>query len=369
LELANRMIETLGFERFREFINHEFTVGELSRRMSAQLGRKVTIAGRVGDSIKGSAIFGPKIGQGFLQNLLGNLTPVTVDLWFRRTWGRLTGDVKPEGLSSRQWATILDSYREGGVTLPPALRNVRVVNRRPKSAKGQTYRDLAPETYDKLRRDDAVLESLQSLIAEQSSRWARMYKELRLKMPPELANAYRKGELTLEQLNRRQQPIFKAREKAWEAYKERARRSGRKAGSKKDAEKEGGFLFELDREEGRTDSLTNAEMSDGKPAWARATERAKGIYKPIDAPTDQDREVLTRAVEQIRTRLREQNGIEMSNADIQATLWYPEKDIWSKLNGDEASTLKNSYGTEILKIADQRGLGDRARAILRERGY
>ena len=37
--------------------------------------------------------FGPKIGQGFYQNLMGNFDPITIDLWFMRTWGRLTGSL------------------------------------------------------------------------------------------------------------------------------------------------------------------------------------------------------------------------------------------------------------------------------------
>jgi hypothetical protein len=311
---------------------------------------------------------GRHIGQGFLQNLLGNLMPVTVDLWFRRTWGRLTGDVKPEGIKSRQWAAILDAYREAGVKLPPELRNLRVVNRRPKSKRGQTYRDLTPETFERIKRNDALLDQAQQLISEQASRWARMYKELRFMLPPELANAYRRGEITLEQLNRKQQPLLRARDRAWETYKQRMARAGRKPGTKKTAEAAGGYLYLLDRQQGRTDKLTNPEMSAGKPAWARATDRAQKAAKPIDAPTDQDREVLTRLVETVRERLRDEHGIDMSPADIQATLWYPEKDIWAILNGEDASTLKNSYGIELLKIADKRGLGDRARELLQARG-
>ena len=42
----------------------------------------------------GSAIFGPKIGGGFYQNLMGNFHPVTQDLWFMRTFGRLAGTLR-----------------------------------------------------------------------------------------------------------------------------------------------------------------------------------------------------------------------------------------------------------------------------------
>ena len=41
--------------------------------------------------VYGSSILGPKIGNGFWQNLNQNFDPLTIDLWMRRTWGRLTG--------------------------------------------------------------------------------------------------------------------------------------------------------------------------------------------------------------------------------------------------------------------------------------
>ena len=52
----------------------------------------ISLAGEGVDTlVYGSFVFGPKIGQGFYQNLMGNFEPVTIDLWFMRTWGRMTG--------------------------------------------------------------------------------------------------------------------------------------------------------------------------------------------------------------------------------------------------------------------------------------
>ena len=39
-------------------------------------------------------MFGPKIGFGFYSNLNGNFEPTTMDMWFMRTIGRLTGNLK-----------------------------------------------------------------------------------------------------------------------------------------------------------------------------------------------------------------------------------------------------------------------------------
>jgi len=82
---------------------------------------------------------------------------------------------------------------------------------------------------------------------------------------------------------------------------------------------------------------------------------------PIDAPTDQDRAVITRVTNRARERLADR-GIEMTNADIQATLWYPEKDLWAKMAGEDESKLKQSYDKEFIKLAEERGLGNEARS-------
>ena len=41
--------------------------------------------------VYGSQLFGPKIGNGFYTNLRGDFSPVTIDMWFMRTIGRLRG--------------------------------------------------------------------------------------------------------------------------------------------------------------------------------------------------------------------------------------------------------------------------------------
>lgn len=84
-ERANAHIDEMGVDGFVEFLNTKFTVSELN-----QMGYKVT--GELVDfETYGSAIFGPKIGGGFYQNLRGNFEPVTFDRWWMASWGRWTG--------------------------------------------------------------------------------------------------------------------------------------------------------------------------------------------------------------------------------------------------------------------------------------
>jgi hypothetical protein len=89
-KLANTLIERWGIDQFVWFLNAEFTIGELTA-MDFDMG-----AENVDTATNGSAIFGPKIGGGFFQNLMGNFNPITMDRWFMSTWGRIVGNAVTE---------------------------------------------------------------------------------------------------------------------------------------------------------------------------------------------------------------------------------------------------------------------------------
>lgn len=81
----NQLLDDHGPGGTREFLHNRFTVGDL-KKAGYPIGGE-----NVGTVVYGSAILGPKIGGGFFQNLNRNYSPVTMDLWFMRAWGRLTG--------------------------------------------------------------------------------------------------------------------------------------------------------------------------------------------------------------------------------------------------------------------------------------
>ena len=91
---ANRLIKKLGsMDLFADFLETTFTVAELNKWLEKHL-KGTEIGGENVDTIVfGSAVFGPKIGQGFYTNLRGDFSPVTMDMWFMRTIGRLSGDL------------------------------------------------------------------------------------------------------------------------------------------------------------------------------------------------------------------------------------------------------------------------------------
>lgn len=90
---ANMLIKQLdSMAEVRDFLQTEFSVKELNATMQDALGIDYEVGGENVDTIVyGSALFGPKVGNGFYSNLRGEFSPVTMDMWFMRTVGRLRG--------------------------------------------------------------------------------------------------------------------------------------------------------------------------------------------------------------------------------------------------------------------------------------
>jgi len=87
LKLANTMLREIGLEGMRTFLAKQYTVKEL-RALGYKPGGEL-----VDEALLGSSVFGPKIGFGFLSNLMGNFDPITMDMWFMRTVLRLAGSL------------------------------------------------------------------------------------------------------------------------------------------------------------------------------------------------------------------------------------------------------------------------------------
>jgi len=86
-QVLNNLIKARGIAGTRQFLATEYTKRELM-----DLGFGSILAGEGTDfRTHGSGVFGPKIGAGFYQNLIGNFNPLTTDRWFMRTWGRMVG--------------------------------------------------------------------------------------------------------------------------------------------------------------------------------------------------------------------------------------------------------------------------------------
>lgn len=349
LELANKMVDAAGWAGLDDFIRKDFTVRELKKAVQDATGRKVNITGKMDDVVQGAAIFGPKIGQGFLQNLLGRFDPVTIDLWMRRTWGRWTGDVLAEGILPEQLGRYVKSLRDEGIELPESLRGMRI------TPKGKS-KLMIPESFnEKLATNEEFKRGIYDHALKIFERWDKdIYPYLKGNMTPKQKEDVLSGKITINALADQLRKSDARIEAAWNSLPEvgiaRAKGKGSKAK----------FIEDMEKSTGRTADLSNEEISDLKPEWAKSSTVIVNVFEPIDIPSNRDREVITRVVNSIRKKLADR-GIRMTNADIQATLWYPEKDIWAKLAGEAESGLKQSYDTVFLKLAEERGFGEQAR--------
>lgn len=88
---ANKLLEKMTPVEIEQFLRTEFLVKDLNKASKALLGKQADTGELAANTVYGSAIFGPKIGNGFYTNLRGDFSPVTMDMWFMRTMGRLAG--------------------------------------------------------------------------------------------------------------------------------------------------------------------------------------------------------------------------------------------------------------------------------------
>lgn len=252
-KLFNAIVERYGADTVYKFFATKFTVREM------KAAGFDNVSGAADEVVYGSAILGPKIGAGFYSNLDGRYDPITIDMWFMRTWGRITGDligVDPE-LIAGQEERLANALRQAG---------------RPTNATGE-----------------ALLE-----IARAESR-----------------------------------------------------------------------AFEKDYKDNRADYDSKKKK---KPEVALAAQRLLGSYEDTkDAPkADWQRTWIRNVVAQAQ-QILQKDGINITNADLQAIIWYPEKRLWSKKFGvrekgkgaDGADSAgETSYYDEFVRIAKSRGITD-----------
>ena len=101
LGLFNELVDSWGIDNLRKFMLSDFTVGEISA-----ISKELKPGGEHTDTkVKGAAIIGPKIGNGFFSNLYGNFDALTMDRWLVRTWGRWTGTLIKQQPNHIQGAT------------------------------------------------------------------------------------------------------------------------------------------------------------------------------------------------------------------------------------------------------------------------
>lgn len=116
----NEMIDSGGIDAVRRFLAAPMTVREIKAAGFSVSGESINTL------LNGSAIFGPKIGAGFYQNLIGNYDPLTMDRWWMRTWGRMVGNLAPDGIDSQANKSRANKLRDILNRSPAQLKRLGV---------------------------------------------------------------------------------------------------------------------------------------------------------------------------------------------------------------------------------------------------
>lgn len=278
--------------------------------------------------VYGSSLLGPKIGNGFWQNLNGNYDPMTIDLWMRRTWGRLTG------------------YSIGNpAALPDQRGRLKASIARSRS---RVQGDADAIASEEKRRDDLKAQLAVLKLDGFANKKAFTAEQTRLKKELSVA-----GEIIADLQNLKAPEAWKAEygkdDKALLEYSKR-------------------ILRAWDQEYKRLrEELGDSVPADLQPTWARA---AKTIVTNLAKPLDQvangtQRKQIERAGKEALQILKAR-GIALTTADLQAILWYPEKELWgsltTELETDEdgapvvpPSSLNESYDTAFSRILKAQG--------------
>ena len=104
-----------------------------------------------------------------------------------------------------------------------------------------------------------------------------------------------------------------------------------------------------------------------KPEWAKAAQAiVTQQTKPKDSPSSGGfRQASRRIANKVLDKVRASGYPDMTIADLQATLWYPEKSLWEKLGAGGGERLNTDYAQAFRRIRD--GIGDE-RVLAGERG-
>ena len=249
-------------------------------------------------------ILGPKIGNGFYQNLRGNYDPLTMDRWWMRFANRITGNptVKySDELVEQNLDKVWNFITEVDQPLTDMDRNILF----------EAQRKLNISTMDKT---DIPL------------------------IAPVIGKIWNKDYYT-------------------KAYKDTV----------EDLLTSGQYEFSLNKSKtpvGR-DAATVKELAaasrPSKTDFLRATETYQKKLIPTlqeDPRSAQDRTAMREVANRARQILKDEAGVDITNADFQALMWYAEKRLFEAGGVRKGRGDDNDYADGALNILKNKGIGD-----------
>jgi hypothetical protein len=298
-------------EQFNQFMNQQTTVGRLKNdKYIVESKAKVPAQESADTPVNGSYIIGAKIGQGFYQNLVGNFDNLTQDIWFMRTINRLTGSVFKKPPTQK--------------TLDKNFERVMLAIDGKKQPK-----KLADPV------EDNPTTELDEILIE------RTKESLSIDMIPQDEDG-----LYLFSTH------FNSEYQRW-----------RKRTQDEESAKLGVKPSAIDLPEKSELQLASQTFYNNRTTLEQADPRGPD-----------DRQAMREIVMRSREILKQDTGIDITNADFQALIWYAEKQFFEKLGvqkgrGDDndyldgAIFLLQSKGIDNERIAEALPEADRSRRI------
>lgn len=252
----HNLLDRNGFDKMRDLMNQTKSVSEWNKELRtnpAFKGNDLSMQGGKDQKVTGWMVFGPKIGS-FINNLHGDYSTLTADLWFSRTWNRLLGHnfIHSPIAEAKQYRDLRDAMKaewNEHNSGPYGEKVPKTVDGKIKQGAawlhGNDLKDYSQEEFDNLINDpDKMLEFAQDA--------TKKYKDSGYKAKSDV----------------------RRRAKNW---------------------------------------VENREL-------------------PVAAPRgDLERDFQQNTVEQAQKLLQKKYGMDISVADIQAALWFHEKELFSKL--------------------------------------
>lgn len=288
LQKYHHLLDKNGFDRMSKLFNTKMTVAEWKKLFGSDptlfgpngkpLGS--VIKGKADQKVTGWSVFGPKIGS-FINNLHGDYSTLTADLWFSRTWNRLLGHnfVHNPETESGQLQNFKDALKAEYLKnnnplqfqqMPKKIENGKVTDK--PWLHGDDTKGMSPEEYDRLINDpDALLAKAQ-----------------------DLENLYRKG-------GYKDKSDLRRRAKNW---------------------------------------IENREQSVAAPRG------------------DTERNFQQQTAERAQKILKKKTGKDISVADIQAALWFHEKELFAKYGVASEKAKPADYEDAAKRAVEQYHLGD-----------
>lgn len=260
----HHLLENNGYDRMSDLFNQTKTVGEWNKILREDKSLRgpgddqLKMQGGANQKVTGWMVFGPKIGS-FINNLHGDYSTLTADLWFSRTWNRLLGHnfIHTPLAEAKQYRDFRDALRAEYYSSNP---NVGV---------GQI-----PKTED--------------------------------------------GKVVLTK---------KGQPEPWEYGSDAPQLSKEEFEDLlNDPDKMLGFAQDV------TKRYRDSQFKDKSDLRRRAKNWIENRELPVAAPRgDLERQFQQNTVEEAQRLLKKKYGMDISVADIQAALWFHEKELFGKL--------------------------------------